>query len=190
MGEADVLSRGAARGGPAAVVDRGSWAGRAWVVRSYGRKSCDRGTCGGEPVFAGSRHGRDGTLDSVPDPGVKRAARRRVACPSSAPPVTVPSTPAFPSPTAAPPFLTIGTLLALDDGPDRKAIRAVARHRLDDLARRIDDLQRMQGVLAHLVDACAATGRARPCPIIAALSSDDAAGTGRAAHRVAPGRRR
>ena len=70
----------------------------------------------------------------------------------------------------------VGTLLKLGDGTNRRAIRTIARHRLDDVSRRIEDLQRMQSVLTHLVDECEATGQARPCPIIAALSGDAAGG--------------
>lgn len=64
----------------------------------------------------------------------------------------------------------ISALLKLEDGTNRKAIRAVANARLADIAGRIGDLQRMQRVLTHLVEDCEVTGKARSCPIIAALS--------------------
>lgn len=64
----------------------------------------------------------------------------------------------------------ISALLKLEDGTNRKAIRSVAKVRLADIAGRIQDLQRMQGVLTHLVQDCEATGRVRSCPIIAALA--------------------
>lgn len=67
----------------------------------------------------------------------------------------------------------ISALLKLEGGKNRKAIRSVANEHLADIARRIEDLQRMQRVLAHLVHDCEATGQARPCPIIAALSGTD-----------------
>ena len=75
----------------------------------------------------------------------------------------------------------IAALLALEDGSNRKAIRAVANAHLAQIGERIADLQRMQRVLTHLVQDCEATGRAKPCPIIAALSGGDES---RAAHRT------
>ena len=68
----------------------------------------------------------------------------------------------------------ISALLKLEDGKNRKAIRSVAKSHLADIARRIEDLQRMHRVLTHLVHDCEATGHAKPCPIIAALSGANA----------------
>ena len=68
----------------------------------------------------------------------------------------------------------ISALLKLEDGKNRKAIRSVATTHLADIARRIEDLQRMHRVLTHLVHDCEATGKAKPCPIIAALSGINA----------------
>lgn len=64
----------------------------------------------------------------------------------------------------------ISALLKLEDGSNRKAIRSVANAHLAQIATRIEDLQRLQRVLTHLVHECEATGRTKPCPIIAALS--------------------
>jgi Hg(II)-responsive transcriptional regulator len=63
----------------------------------------------------------------------------------------------------------VATFLRLDDGADRKAIRRVAVDRLTEIRLKIADLQRMEDVLSRLVSECEATGRANPCPIIAAL---------------------
>lgn len=64
----------------------------------------------------------------------------------------------------------IFTLLQLEDGADRKAIRQTAGERLAEIRNKIADLQRMEGVLAHLIHECQATGRTKSCPIIAALA--------------------
>lgn len=64
----------------------------------------------------------------------------------------------------------ISALLKLEDGTNRKAIRSIANTHLAQIASRIEDLQRMQRVLSHLVHDCEATGQAKPCPIISALS--------------------
>lgn len=63
----------------------------------------------------------------------------------------------------------IGALLALEDGRNRRAIRKVAAARLEQIRARIADLSRMEHTLSHLIEHCAATGEARPCPIIATL---------------------
>ncbi len=70
----------------------------------------------------------------------------------------------------------IGTFLRLEDGADRTAIRKVAADRLGEIRTRIADLQRMEGVLSRLLHECEATGRAKPCPIIAALAGDEGTG--------------
>jgi Hg(II)-responsive transcriptional regulator len=68
----------------------------------------------------------------------------------------------------------IATLLQLEQGAERKAIREVASDKRRQIREKIDDLQRMEGVLTHLIDACAASGQAQPCPIIAALAGQAA----------------
>lgn len=67
----------------------------------------------------------------------------------------------------------IATLLQLEDGTDRKAIRKTAGDRLNEIRTKIADLQRMENVLAHLIHECEASGRAKSCPIIAALAGKD-----------------
>ena len=68
----------------------------------------------------------------------------------------------------------ISSLLALEDGTNRRAIRKITTARLADIQRRLDDLARMRETLLHLVHQCEITGHAKPCPIIAALASDHA----------------
>ncbi len=64
----------------------------------------------------------------------------------------------------------IATLLRLEDGTNRTLIRQVAVDRLAHIRAKINDLKRMEAVLASLVDECEATGKAKPCPIIAAMA--------------------
>ncbi len=64
----------------------------------------------------------------------------------------------------------IDTLLALEDGTDRRAIRRIAGTRLAEIRRRIADLQRMERVLAHLLHDCEKHGKSPRCPIIAAIA--------------------
>lgn len=64
----------------------------------------------------------------------------------------------------------IEMLLQLEDGKNREAIREVAQVKLTRIHEKIADLQRMETVLSHLVCECEATGKAQPCPIIAALA--------------------
>lgn len=68
----------------------------------------------------------------------------------------------------------VGTLLQLEQGTERDAIRNVASDKLRQIREKIADLQRMEGVLSHLIDACSASGQAQPCPIIAALAGQAA----------------
>jgi Hg(II)-responsive transcriptional regulator len=69
----------------------------------------------------------------------------------------------------------IATLLQLEQGAERDAIREVASDKRRQIREKIADLQRMEGVLSQLIDACAASGQAEPCPIIAALAGQAAA---------------
>lgn len=66
----------------------------------------------------------------------------------------------------------IETLLQLEDGSDRAAIRELAADKLRHIRAKMSDLARMEAALQHLIDACAATGQAQPCPIIAALAGE------------------
>lgn len=65
----------------------------------------------------------------------------------------------------------IVTLLALEDGTDRRSIRRIASVRLEETRRRIADLQRIERVLAHLLHDCEAHSTAPRCPIISAIAS-------------------
>jgi len=69
----------------------------------------------------------------------------------------------------------IETLLELEDGADRRSIRRIAAARLEDTRRRIADLRRIEGVLAHLLHECEAHTKAHHCPIIAAITTGDPA---------------
>lgn len=64
----------------------------------------------------------------------------------------------------------IAALLQCEDGADRAAIRVVAGDRLAQIQGKLADLQRMAHALSHLIHECEASGPARHCPIIAALS--------------------
>lgn len=64
----------------------------------------------------------------------------------------------------------IESLLQLEDGSDRAAIRELAADKRAHIRVKIADLVRMEKVLTHLLHECQATGQAQPCPIIAALA--------------------
>ncbi len=65
----------------------------------------------------------------------------------------------------------IATLLQLEDGTNRRAIRKVADARLAQIREAMADLRRMAETLSHLIEHCEATGQAHSCPIIDALIS-------------------
>ncbi len=65
----------------------------------------------------------------------------------------------------------ISTLLELENGVNRKAIRKIANDRLEEIRSKIADLQRMESVLTHLIHECQETGKNKPCPIINALAN-------------------
>ena len=65
----------------------------------------------------------------------------------------------------------ISSLLKLEDGADRRSIRSIAGARLEETRRRIADLKRIEGVLAHLLHDCEAHAKAPRCPIIAAIEA-------------------
>jgi Hg(II)-responsive transcriptional regulator len=66
----------------------------------------------------------------------------------------------------------ISSLLKLEDGADRRSIRRIAGARLEETRRRIADLKRIEGVLAHLLHDCEAHAKAPRCPIIAAIETE------------------
>ncbi len=63
----------------------------------------------------------------------------------------------------------IAQLLQLDDGTQCKEARAIAEHKLADVRKRLQDLQRIEAVLAQLVDRCASSRGQVSCPLIEAL---------------------
>lgn len=63
----------------------------------------------------------------------------------------------------------IGELLKLQDGTDRRAIRRIARARLQQVESRLADLQRMRRTLQHVIDDCEHAQGAPRCPIIEAI---------------------
>ncbi|AWH17900.1 heavy metal-responsive transcriptional regulator [Stenotrophomonas sp. ZAC14D2_NAIMI4_7] len=70
----------------------------------------------------------------------------------------------------------IAELLALSDrhAQDMGSVRDTARARLADIEQRMVELQRMQAALSQLVDACPGHGALEQCPILAALTEDNA----------------
>jgi Hg(II)-responsive transcriptional regulator len=69
----------------------------------------------------------------------------------------------------------IALFLKLEDGSNRSLIRKVAADRLAGIRAKIEDLKRMETVLATLIHECEVTGRAKPCPIIAAMANNEQA---------------
>jgi Hg(II)-responsive transcriptional regulator len=69
----------------------------------------------------------------------------------------------------------IGELLALhdDEHSDRAQVKALADSKLDEIGRRIRDLQRIQTVLSQLAEECSGAGPISGCPIIDALAKDE-----------------
>ena len=65
----------------------------------------------------------------------------------------------------------IESLLKLEDGIDRRSVRRIAAARLEETRRRIGDLQRIEGVLTHLLHDCESHAGAPRCPIIAAIET-------------------
>lgn len=66
-------------------------------------------------------------------------------------------------------------LLALHDGAGARAeVKALARSKLADLDERLADLARMRAALADLEARCSGRGPVHGCPIIQALSDEEA----------------
>jgi MerR family mercuric resistance operon transcriptional regulator len=64
----------------------------------------------------------------------------------------------------------IGELLALDDHNDKTTIRQIASDKIEQIQKKLDDLQRMQSTLQTLVSCCASSTMEQRCPIIDSLS--------------------
>jgi MerR family mercuric resistance operon transcriptional regulator len=62
----------------------------------------------------------------------------------------------------------IGELLSLDRTADRTRVRALARTRLDALAKEAEELERSRKALERLLGACSGSDKG-PCPIIEAF---------------------
>lgn len=63
----------------------------------------------------------------------------------------------------------IAGLLTLDDGTHCDEARVVAEQKLEDVRAKLDDLRRIESVLAQLVERCCASRGTITCPLIAAL---------------------
>ncbi len=63
----------------------------------------------------------------------------------------------------------VAGLLTLDDGAHCAEARMLAEQKLEDVRAKLDDLRRIESVLAHLVDRCGESRGTITCPIIAAL---------------------
>lgn len=66
----------------------------------------------------------------------------------------------------------IAGLLTLQDGTNRKSIRAIATARVEQIEAKLADLQRMRRTLRHLLHECAHTTANVPCPIIETIASE------------------
>jgi Hg(II)-responsive transcriptional regulator len=69
----------------------------------------------------------------------------------------------------------IRELMRLEQGGTRSAIRKIAGARVDNIREKIATLEQMERVLSGLLRECEHTATAAPCPIIAALSTDQRA---------------
>ncbi|MBI4487070.1 MAG: Hg(II)-responsive transcriptional regulator [Acidobacteria bacterium] len=63
----------------------------------------------------------------------------------------------------------IAGLLTLEDGTHCDEARVVAEQKLEDVRAKLDDLRRIESVLAQLVERCCASRGTITCPLIAAL---------------------
>lgn len=68
----------------------------------------------------------------------------------------------------------IGELLSLSAGRDVKGVKARAEKRLEQVEHKIKELQRVRRGLKTLIEACPGHGELERCPIIAALSGENA----------------
>ena len=63
----------------------------------------------------------------------------------------------------------IADLLALEDGTRCAEARVAAEQKLEDVRAKLEDLRRIESVLAQLVDRCGSGRGTITCPLIAAL---------------------
>ncbi len=66
--------------------------------------------------------------------------------------------------------LAISSIVQTDGADYRRAVRSVAGAHLAEVRHKIAGLKRIERALAGMIESCEATGRATPCPIIAALA--------------------
>lgn len=66
----------------------------------------------------------------------------------------------------------IASLLTLQDGTDRKSIRAIAAARVEQIEAKLADLQRIRRTLRHLLHECEHSTANVPCPIIETIASE------------------
>ena len=69
----------------------------------------------------------------------------------------------------------VESLLALQDGTDRRSIRSIAARRLEQIRTRIADLRRIEKALGHVLHECEAQSGTPHCPIIDAILETGAA---------------
>jgi MerR family copper efflux transcriptional regulator len=67
----------------------------------------------------------------------------------------------------------IGELLSLSADRDVRGVKRRAEERLDQVERKIEELERVRRGLKTLIDACPGHGDLEQCPIIAALSGEE-----------------
>ncbi len=65
-------------------------------------------------------------------------------------------------------------LLALSDEHDIAKVKRAAERKLGDIAQRIEELERIRAGLNTLIAACPGHGRAEACPILNALTQEQA----------------
>lgn len=63
----------------------------------------------------------------------------------------------------------IAVLLQLEDGTHCDDARTLAEHKLEDVRKRLSDLQRMEGALDALISRCCAAKGRVSCPLIESL---------------------
>jgi MerR family copper efflux transcriptional regulator len=68
----------------------------------------------------------------------------------------------------------IGELLSLSADRDVRGVKRRAEQRLEQVEHKIKELQRVRRGLKTLIDACPGHGDLERCPIVAALSGEDA----------------
>ncbi len=66
----------------------------------------------------------------------------------------------------------IASLLELQDGSNRRSIRAIAAARAEQIEAKVADLQRMGRTLRHLLRECGHSKANVQCPIIESIASD------------------